>query len=84
MILRLAYQSVGVIYGDVGTSPLYVYATAFPYKLEEDPHYKHNLLGVLSLIIYTLTLSPLIKYVCIVLMANDNGEGACVRVQTRA
>lgn len=37
--------------------------------------HKDDILGVLSLIFYTLTLIPLIKYVLIVLRANDNGEG---------
>ncbi|KAL3839853.1 hypothetical protein ACJIZ3_024444 [Penstemon smallii] len=69
--LNLAYQSIGVIYGDIGTSPLYVYASTFPEKI----HHKDDILGVLSLIIYTLILMPMIKYVFLVLRANDNGDG---------
>ncbi|XP_006359444.1 potassium transporter 5-like [Solanum tuberosum] len=71
VILKLAFQSIGVVYGDIGTSPLFVFATVFPngVKLEED------ILGALSLIFYTITLIPLIKYVFIVLRANDNGDG---------
>ncbi|KAI3833873.1 hypothetical protein MKW92_023768 [Papaver armeniacum] len=69
--LSLAFQSVGVIYGDVGTSPLYVYSSTF---LDGIKH-KDDLLGVLSLIIYTLAISPMIKYVFIVLWANDHGNG---------
>ncbi|MCL7048868.1 hypothetical protein MKW94_008949, partial [Papaver nudicaule] len=70
-ILHLAFQSIGVIYGDIGTSPLYVYASTFTDGI------KHNddILGVLSLILYTLTLIPVIKYIFIVLRATDNGEG---------
>jgi len=51
--------------------PHYVYASTFTDGI------KHNddILGVLSLIYYTLTLIPLIKYVFIVLRANDSGEG---------
>ncbi|XP_073127301.1 potassium transporter 5-like [Henckelia pumila] len=69
--LSLAFQSVGVIYGDIGTSPLYVYSSTFPDGI------KHNddILGVLSLIIYTIILVPMIKYVFIVLRANDHGDG---------
>lgn len=70
--LSLAFQSIGVIYGDIGTSPLYVFASSFP----EGVHNTKDILGVLSLIIYTLILVPLIKYVFIVLRANDNGDGA--------
>nr|AXA98691.1 high affinity potassium transporter [Ricinus communis] len=71
VILQLAFQSIGIVYGDIGTSPLYVYASTFTEGI------KHNddVLGVLSLIFYTLTLIPLIKYVLIVLRANDNGDG---------
>ncbi|KAM7501264.1 hypothetical protein LguiB_000168 [Lonicera macranthoides] len=72
VILHLAFQSLGVVYGDIGTSPLYVYATTF-----SDGRIKHedDILGVLSLIFYTLTFIPLLKYVFIVLRANDNGDG---------
>ncbi|KAL7135253.1 hypothetical protein ABFS83_11G081100 [Erythranthe nasuta] len=69
--LSLAFQSIGVIYGDIGTSPLYVYASTFTDGI------KHNddILGVLSLIIYTIFLVPMVKYVFLVLLANDNGDG---------
>ncbi|OIT05619.1 PREDICTED: potassium transporter 5-like [Nicotiana attenuata] len=70
-ILSLAFQSVGVIYGDIGTSPLYVYASTFTDKIG----HKDDILGVLSLIIYTIILVPMTKYVFIVLWANDNGDG---------
>lgn len=68
--IRLAYQSTGVIYGDIGTSPLYVYSSTFA----SDPSYD-DLLGALSLIIWTVTLMVTVKYVLIVLRANDDGEG---------
>ncbi|KAL6998943.1 Potassium transporter [Sarracenia purpurea var. burkii] len=72
--LCLAYQSFGVVYGDLSTSPIYVYKSTFsgslrPYR--ED----HEILGVLSLIFWTLTLIPLCKYTIFVLAADDNGEG---------
>ncbi|CAA0828548.1 Potassium transporter 5 [Striga hermonthica] len=70
-VVQLAFQSLGVVYGDIGTSPLYVYSSTFTDGI------KHNddVLGVLSLIFYTITLIPLCKYVFIVLRANDNGDG---------
>ncbi|KAI5072195.1 hypothetical protein GOP47_0012301 [Adiantum capillus-veneris] len=71
LILKLAFESLGVIYGDVGTSPLYVYSSTFPHS----PPHKDDVLGALCLIIYTLSLIPLIKYVFFVLCANDNGNG---------
>jgi KUP system potassium uptake protein len=69
--LSLAFQSIGVIYGDIGTSPLYTYSSTFPDGISD----KNDILGSLSLIIYTIILIPMIKYVFIVLLANDNGDG---------
>ncbi|KAJ8439523.1 hypothetical protein Cgig2_007040 [Carnegiea gigantea] len=73
-VLILAYQSLGVVYGDVSTSPLYVYKSAFA---EDIQHSETNeeIFGVLSFVFWTLTLIPLLKYVFIVLRADDNGEG---------
>ncbi|XP_071916031.1 potassium transporter 8-like [Coffea arabica] len=73
-VLTLAYQSLGVVYGDLSTSPLYVYKSTFA----EDIHHSETneeIYGVLSFIFWTLTLIPLLKYVFIVLRADDNGEG---------
>ncbi|KAK8567694.1 hypothetical protein V6N12_006271 [Hibiscus sabdariffa] len=73
-VLTLAYQSLGVVYGDLSTSPLYVYKNTF----EEDIHHSETneeIFGVLSFVFWTLTLVPLLKYVFIVLRADDNGEG---------
>ncbi|RWV81447.1 hypothetical protein GW17_00057132 [Ensete ventricosum] len=78
-VMQLAFQSIGVVYGDIGTSPLYVFASTFSGRVPS----KHDIVGALSLIIYSLTLLPLIKYVFIVLRANDNGEGggfACLNL----
>ncbi|PHU25212.1 Potassium transporter 10 [Capsicum chinense] len=74
LLLRLAYQSLGVVYGDLGTSPLYVYNNTFPHGIS-DPE---DVIGALSLIIYSLTLIPLLKYVFIVCRANDNGQGKLI------
>ena len=72
---RLALQSTGVIYGDIGTSPLYVYSSTF----SSNPSYD-DLVGALSIIIWTLTLIVTVKYVCIVLRADDDGEGGTFAV----
>ncbi|KAK9705964.1 hypothetical protein RND81_07G095700 [Saponaria officinalis] len=71
VILTLAFQSIGVVFGDLGTSPLYVYSSTFPNGVK----HKEDIVGVLSLIYYTITLMPVVKYVFIVLRANDNGNG---------
>ncbi|PKA64078.1 Putative potassium transporter 12 [Apostasia shenzhenica] len=71
LMLRLAFQSLGVVFGDLGTSPLYVLYNTFPHGV----HDPEDIIGALSLIIYSLTLIPLLKYVVVVLRANDNGQG---------
>ncbi|KAJ4836796.1 3-ketoacyl-CoA thiolase with broad chain length specificity [Turnera subulata] len=73
-VITLAYQSLGVVYGDLSTSPLYVYKTTFSGKLslhEDD----EEIFGVLSFIFWTFTLIALLKYIFIVMSADDNGEG---------
>ena len=69
-LVYLAYQSIGVIYGDIGTSPLYVYSSTFT-----APPNTEDLVGALSIIIWSLTLMVTIKYVLIILYADNDGEG---------
>lgn len=73
-ILVLAYQSFGVVYGDLSTSPLYVYRSTFSGRLRMHDS-DDEILGVLSFIFWSLTIIPVVKYVFIVLSASDNGEG---------
>lgn len=70
MVAWLAWQSVGVIYGDIGTSPLYVYSSTFSSQPSWD-----DLVGALSIIIWSLTLIVTVKYTFIVLRADDDGQG---------
>lgn len=69
-VLVLAYQSIGVIYGDIGTSPLYVYSSTFT-----DNPVRADILGALSLIIWSVTIMVSIKYVLIILRSDNDGEG---------
>ncbi|KAM0917818.1 hypothetical protein ACQ4PT_009246 [Festuca glaucescens] len=88
--LLLAYQSLGVVYGDVATAPLYVFKSAFAGGDIEHSAGNEEIYGVLSLVFWTLTLIPLLKYVFLVLRADDHGEGGtfalysliCRRVRT--
>jgi KUP system potassium uptake protein len=66
----LAYQSIGVIYGDIGTSPLYVYSSTFTHAPDHQ-----DLLGVLSIILWSLTMMVTVKYILIILRADNDGEG---------
>lgn len=70
MLLWLAYQSVGVIYGDIGTSPLYVYSSTF-----SAPPSRKDLLGALSLILWSIFMMVTVKYVLIITAADNDGEG---------
>jgi len=71
--LLLAYQSLGVIYGDISTSPLYVYSGTFAY-MDHEPT-KPDYVGVLSLIIWSLIVMVTLKYVNIIFHADNDGEG---------
>ncbi|PWA43448.1 K+ uptake transporter 3 [Artemisia annua] len=75
--LLLAYQSFGVVFGGLSTSPLYVYRSVFVGNLEEYET-PEVIFGAFSLIFWTLTLIPLLKYALIVLSADDNGEGGTI------
>jgi KUP system potassium uptake protein len=61
---------------DIGTSPLYVFSITFI----DGIHHLDDNLSVVSLIIYLLTLFPLLKYVFIVLWENDNGDSMCLMI----
>lgn len=69
--LVLAYQTLGVVFGGLVTSPLYVWPTI----QISDPG-ETEFLGVLSLIFWTFTLVALVKYGFIVINADDHGEGS--------
>jgi len=68
----LTLQTLGVVFGDVGTSPLYTFDVMFnKYQIGG----KEDVLGALCLVLYTLILIPLVKYILVVLWGNDDGEG---------
>jgi KUP system potassium uptake protein len=72
--LLLAMGALGVVYGDIGTSPLYTVKECFhgAHAIALTPA---NLLGVMSLIFWSLTIVVLIKYVIFILKADNEGEG---------
>jgi KUP system potassium uptake protein len=73
-LLPLTLTALGVVYGDIGTSPLYAMRECF-FGSHSVPPTHANVLGVLSLIIYALLLVISIKYVLIVMRADNQGEG---------
>jgi KUP system potassium uptake protein len=73
-LVPLTISALGVVYGDIGTSPLYAMRECF-FGSHSVPPTETNVLGVLSLIIYSLVVVISIKYVAIVLRADNRGEG---------
>ena len=72
--LRLTLGALGVVFGDIGTSPLYAFRESFigPHRLPLD---EVHVLGVLSLIVWALILVVTVKYVLITMRADNRGEG---------
>ena len=73
-LFPLTLTAIGVVYGDIGTSPLYALRECF-YGSHSVPPTQENVLGVLSLIIYSLLLVISVKYIAIVMRADNQGEG---------
>ncbi len=71
----LTLGSVGVVYGDIGTSPLYAFRESVKAAAGAGPVTPDVIIGVLSLILWTLTLLVTVKYIVILLRADNNGEG---------
>src|ERR1035438_8326674 len=70
----LVLGAIGVVYGDIGTSPLYAIQTTFtgPHPLAVG---EANILGVLSMMFWTIMLLVSLKYVIIIMRADNHGEG---------
>lgn len=77
-IFTLSLAALGVVYGDIGTSPLYAIRASL-YNLQIN---MTDVLGVLSLILWALILVVSIKYLCIVLRADNDGEGGILVLLT--
>jgi KUP system potassium uptake protein len=71
----LTVGSIGVVYGDIGTSPLYAFKEAIGAAKEHGVIGREPVLGVLSLILWALLLIVTLKYVLILLRADNKGEG---------
>ncbi|MEJ2667729.1 MAG: potassium transporter Kup [Deinococcales bacterium] len=68
----LSLAALGVVYGDIGTSPLYALRESFLHHVSSSPE---NVLGVLSLIFWSLVIIISVKYLIFVMRADNNGEG---------
>jgi KUP system potassium uptake protein len=84
-LLALSLGSVGVVYGDIGTSPLYAFREAVAAAGgDSGPVTREVVLGVLSLILWALIIVVTIKYVLILLRADNNGEGGTLSLTALA
>jgi KUP system potassium uptake protein len=83
-IFALALGSIGVVYGDIGTSPLYAFRVAVAAAAESGPITRDTVLGVLSLILWALIVVVTIKYILILLRADNNGEGGTLSLTALA
>ena len=75
-LAALTLAAVGVVYGDIGTSPLYALKEVFAHG--RVPLTPSNILGILSLVFWTLTVVVSLKYVTLILRADNNGEGGLI------
>jgi KUP system potassium uptake protein len=73
-LVTLALGAVGVVFGDIGTSPLYAFRETFAGHHTLEPN-DANVLGVLSLIFWSMMLVVTVKYVMIIMRADNKGEG---------
>src|SRR5579883_1530731 len=73
--LLLILGAIGVVYGDIGTSPLYAFREALDAASHSGPLTKMDVFGLVSLILWSLVLIVTIKYVSILLRADNAGEG---------
>ncbi len=71
----LTLAALGVVYGDIGTSPLYAIKEVFGGTHHPVPITPDNILGILSLIFWTLVLVVSVKYAAFIMRANNKGEG---------
>ena len=73
-VVKLAVGAIGIVFGDIGTSPLYAFKETFVghHPLAVDPS---NIYGVVSLIFWSLMLIVTLKYVTIIMRADNRGEG---------
>ena len=72
-LTALTLGAIGVVYGDIGTSPLYAFKEVF--ASAHVPINEANILGVLSLFFWTLTIIVSLKYVALIMRADNQGEG---------
>ncbi|MBK9350012.1 MAG: KUP/HAK/KT family potassium transporter, partial [Sulfuritalea sp.] len=79
----LALAALGVVYGDIGTSPLYAIKEVFGNAHHPVPITPENVLGILSLVFWSLIVVVSFKYVALILRADNKGEGGIMALMAR-
>jgi KUP system potassium uptake protein len=79
-LAALALGALGVVYGDIGTSPLYALKECFNGRHGVDPT-PQNVLGILSLVFWAMTFVVTFKYLSFVMRADNRGEGGILALQ---
>jgi KUP system potassium uptake protein len=79
----LALAALGVVYGDIGTSPLYALKEVFGNAHHPVPITPDNVLGILSLVFWSLIVVVSFKYVTLILRADNRGEGGIMALMAR-
>ncbi|OWW19586.1 potassium transporter Kup [Noviherbaspirillum denitrificans] len=82
-LATLSLAAIGVVYGDIGTSPLYTMKEVFS-PVHGVPLDEANLLGAVSLIVWGLTIIVSLKYVALILRADNRGEGGIMALMAMA
>jgi len=77
-LYTLSLAALGIVYGDIGTSPLYAFETVFNNGIHSVGQSEANILGVLSLFFWCLVMVVTVKYVSIVMRASHAGEGGII------
>ncbi len=81
--LAVTVGALGVVFGDIGTSPIYTISTIFK---PDDPHpvaaTMHSVYGLISLVVWSVTIIVTLKYVLLVMRADNDGEGGILALIT--
>ena len=83
-LATLTLAALGIVYGDIGTSPLYSIKEVFGGAHHPVPITPDNVLGILSLFFWSLIIVVTVKYVSFIMRANNKGEGGIIALMTLA
>jgi KUP system potassium uptake protein len=83
-VIGLIVGSIGVVYGDIGTSPLYALRESLSHSVKADLLTEEAVIGALSLLIFALIFTVTIKYVVFLMRADNRGEGGTLSLMALA